>query len=580
MARDPFASMHAVDHDQLLAAACAELDEQFDPDRCLLESPFTGGPGYHTTLDPDEVETVHQTRESLGYALALLDVGGDGRLDRATEIIDTVLDHQDLDETNDTYGIWPWYTEEPLTEMAPPDWNWADFCGKRLLLIARRHGDRLPADLCNRIETAVLAASDAIVERDVGPGYTNIAIMGAFVTIIAGETYDRPDLHEYGIERFERFDAHVSRYDAFDEYNSPTYTRVAIVELGSLATETATPAVETRADRLLERAWTMAATHYHVPTGEWAGPHARSYRTMLSDGIRSFLEVGTNRTIDRIDPEVIEYDPLWYATDFSCPPTLRSLFAEHATRGIDDHYGDAADRPLTARTYLTDTYAIGTFDRSSCWNQRRAVVGYAASADGAVAIRVRMLKDGYDLAAAQTTAAQCHNRALVGFNIATDGGDTHISLDGIDGSLDCADLRVRLELEGATTAVLLPTATEAAVGNRYSIELGETTVSCLVPAARFAGREITTSVVREQDVEAVDYVLYEGEKRQFELDDIGEAALGLAIAFDEDAAATATWYTDHLRLDADDLGVRIPAAPAPAAYLREHNRATMPPHDA
>jgi hypothetical protein len=33
------------------------------------------------------------------------------------------------------YGIWPWLAEESLAEMAPPDWNWADFCGMRLALV-------------------------------------------------------------------------------------------------------------------------------------------------------------------------------------------------------------------------------------------------------------------------------------------------------------------------------------------------------------------------------------------------------------------------------------------------------------
>lgn len=580
MASDPFDTMDAIDHDRLLATACADRDDRYDPDQGMLTKPFDGGPGYHTALDPDAVDVVHPTRESLGYALALLDVGGRARRDRAERIIATVLARQDRDETNDTYGIWPWYAEEPLSAMDPPDWNWADFCGKRLLLIERRHGDSLSGELRERIETAVCAAADAIVERDVGPGYTNIAIMGAFVTLIAGETYDVPDLRSYGAARLERFDTHVSRFDGFNEFNSPTYTRVAIVELGSLATETETTTAGARADRLLERAWTTVADHYHPPTDQWAGPHARSYDSMLTATDRSFLDIGTNRTLGRLDPEDIQYDPLWYGNDFSCPPELRSRFERLDTRALDDHYDDAADRPLTARTYLDETVALGTFDRSSCWTQRRPVIAYAPSDAGPVAIRLRVLKDGYDLAAAQCTAAQYRRRALVGINVATDGGDTHISLDGIEGTLSCSDLRVRLEIDGATDAVTLPTAAEVAVGNRFEIELGETTASCLVPAARFGSQDIETAVTNSNDTTAVDVVFHTGEQRRFALEDVGDVAVGLAIEFGRDVSAAATWTDDALQLESDQLGVQIPTTPAPEADLRANNRTTMPPHDA
>ena len=63
--------------------------------------------------------------------------------------------------------------------MSVPDWNWADFCGTQLLQVAIDHKDRLPADLQQQVKDSILYAGRAIKRRNVGPGYTNIAVMGA-----------------------------------------------------------------------------------------------------------------------------------------------------------------------------------------------------------------------------------------------------------------------------------------------------------------------------------------------------------------------------------------------------------------
>ena len=81
-------------------------------------------------------------KETLGACEAYAAMGA-----RAVAIVDQLLSLQDVDPFSRTYGIWSWYLEEPLSEMAPPDWNWADFCGARLAMILTYHADSLPAEL-------------------------------------------------------------------------------------------------------------------------------------------------------------------------------------------------------------------------------------------------------------------------------------------------------------------------------------------------------------------------------------------------------------------------------------------------
>ncbi|HOL55699.1 MAG TPA: hypothetical protein PK699_07345, partial [bacterium] len=49
--------------------ALESWNEKYDPDVCMIKEPFHS-PGYHTTLKGG---FVHPTRESLTYAVALLD---------------------------------------------------------------------------------------------------------------------------------------------------------------------------------------------------------------------------------------------------------------------------------------------------------------------------------------------------------------------------------------------------------------------------------------------------------------------------------------------------------------------------
>ena len=107
--------------------------------------------------------------------------------DRAVQILKVILQLQDTRQESPTYGLWPYYYEEPLDQMDSPDWNYADFIGKKLVLTLKHHGDRLSEALRQGLTEAIGCACQAIVNRDVGPGYTNIAVMGAFVTLVGGE---------------------------------------------------------------------------------------------------------------------------------------------------------------------------------------------------------------------------------------------------------------------------------------------------------------------------------------------------------------------------------------------------------
>ncbi|MGE5296531.1 MAG: hypothetical protein ACM3VT_17060, partial [Solirubrobacterales bacterium] len=158
------------EHRQAFLRALEREDARYDPTQQMLRDEFSS-PGYHTTLTSG---VVHRTRESLRYAVALLDSDQVDRLPRAQAILSRVIALQDQDPNSPTYGVWPWFLEEPLSRMSPPDLNWADFCGVQLLQVVVDHIDRLPEDLRQKVRDAALHAARAIQRRNVGPEYTNI----------------------------------------------------------------------------------------------------------------------------------------------------------------------------------------------------------------------------------------------------------------------------------------------------------------------------------------------------------------------------------------------------------------------
>lgn len=98
-----------------------------------------------------------------------------------------VVSAQDNNPKSPTYGIWPYFLEESLSQMKIPDWNWADFIGSTLLLIEIRHGEKLSPSLREEVRRAIENAARTIERRNVTMYYTNIAIMGTFVVLAATE---------------------------------------------------------------------------------------------------------------------------------------------------------------------------------------------------------------------------------------------------------------------------------------------------------------------------------------------------------------------------------------------------------
>ena len=511
--------------------ALRDKDPQYNPAEKMLRARFSS-PGYHTTL---KAGYVHRTRDSLSYAVALLDTGQPDRIKRAQDILRRLIALQDQNPDSRTYGIWSWFLEEPLDKMSPPDWNWADFCGTQLLQVAIDHMHRLPDDLQRQVRQSIIHASYSIKRRNVGPGYTNIALMGTYVTHVAGELFDAPELTEYAKARLKRFYDHTLAHGSFSEYNSPTYTAVAINEISRMLRHVKDPNSQKLIQKLNRLAWLHLARHFHPPTRQWSGPHSRCYRTLLGKNSLAFIQRATDGKVSFVPESEMAVSLDAHRLRAKCPKDLFHYFTDLPSPRLQVE-AFAKNKPdrhdIIGKTYLHPDYTLGSVNIGDLWNQRRPLLAYWNTDNGVVAMRLRCLHDNYDYSSASIFTVQDKGDILGAVVFATDRGDTHISLDRIrNATIKATDLRIRLEFEGAVTSVIQSAL--VMVGHPFRISSGP--INCDFEVANTASDDfpITMHTSRDGNKVWIDIVLYKGKQMQIDFSKIEEAAIIFTLSLYE-----------------------------------------------
>ncbi len=520
---------------------------------------------YHSTLVGQEV---HPFRNSIYYASELLDTQVPAYQQRAFQIIAQVIAHQDQDPESETYGIWPYHYEEPLTEMAKPDWNWADFISKALVEDYINHTGALPDTLKVKMKQSIIHAAHSIQRRDVKPGYTNIAIMGTFVTYVASHLFDLPEMQAYADMRLKRFYDYTVTLGGFAEYNSPTYTRVALDELARMQKYITEPEALRMVNVCYRTGWQGLARHFHAPTGQLAGPHSRSYSTLLRDDFYDFLYSASDGKIAYGDAkQSVEY----YQLPHKIPEDMLKKFQALAQAKVSEDTFSINKPYVVGYTYLHPTYCLGTVNRSNTWEQRRPYVAYWGSwgsPEQPKYFRVRLLHDFVDFATGQIFSQQQEGKALTALCFATNGGDYHTSLDRLEGGRFAAqDLRLRFEVSDAALLDKIKLQDQTFSLQDEGVDL---TVKMLM--ARFGKLPLIIKKGKDKESAYVDWIIYVGEERPFDLSALQQAVFAWATTFSQTAdlkKAKATQKGKRVDVQWDALKLSVPLKPDQEDALQE-----------
>ncbi len=508
---------------QTLSEYLSENDKAYSPELAMIGSAFHG-PGYHSQV-PDGT-WVHSTNGSLYYALALLQSGEAEHVERAAAVIAKVISLQDIDPVSKTYGIWSWLFEEPLSDMAPPDWNWADFCGVVIGQILVEHSDTLPPDLVSDMHESIGHAAWSIFRRNVKPGYTNIAVMGAGVTLMAGEITGEERLLAYGRRRLRGIVEHHDAHGSFNEYNSPPYTMVVLHECERVLQFVKDEQARADAEMLRRAVWRLMAEHYHPATGQWAAPHSRGYKAWLDARTANYIAEQTGVAIPVHPAEASEgvVGPS-LTKSLPCPEDLVDRFRKLPEPTIEVHQRvilrDTAEASTYMTTWLTHEACLGSVNHDNMWTQRRVLMAYWNGEDGVpVALRLRFLHDGEDFASAYVRNAQVGNRILSAVSLVTNRGDFHDHLDHPDDLVfEAEDFRLRYELTGEGAQV-------AEIGDdRYELRAGQYRAVVHTAPGRFGPHSIRWESGGSEGIIWVDAVVDGDSSRTFDFKEFSETIM-------------------------------------------------------
>jgi hypothetical protein len=543
---------------QLLRSSVEKLNEQYDPQEKMI-SKVISSRNYHT----DAMSGVfHEVRASFYYAVYLLDLGDDQYTRRAFDVIEKTISLQDTDPQSPSCGVWPYYQEEPLAvKKSPIDYNWADFNAVSLLDIYMGHKEKIPAGLLKKIEDALILAARSIEKRNVGPGYTNIAIMGTYVTYMVSHIFDFPDLQEYAKKRLIRFYDYTLEKGGFSEYNSPTYTIVAIDELDRMKRHIVEEDSGKMIDYLYDLCWKMIARHYHKPSGQWTGPLSRAYSTLATPSFYGILKQASDGKIDfgyepdRSDVKIKHVIPARlypYFLNPQYPRTEKDIFEKN-------------EPEIEGISYLTDKYAISTAGRSSLWNQRRPFLVYWGSFKKPHYLQPRLLHELYDFSTAAIFTRQIDNKVIAAINFGTNGGDTHINIDKLkEGKFKAKDLRLRFEIGNSIdiNSISVP----SRVNDPASFEIDGLRLNIQLFYGEFANYKGYWEKGNDENNVWLDYVIYSGRETDIDLTKTDKAALGFVFSVDESSISGKPEYTVKdgiLKAVWNGMQIDIPVKPEP-----------------
>lgn len=434
-------------------------DRHFDPAAGLLLLPMRLFRNVHSE-HLDETPR-HPVRDSLYYALVLLELADQSLQGRAEAIIARALALQETaDPQAKTHGLWPYFLEEPVAVWPWPDFNWADFNGMALLLIWHRHRRRLGASLLKDLKRAVALAAGCIRRRNVDLNYTNIAIKGTFVTLSVAEVTGDGELLAYALDRLARLRDTVAATGTFAEYNSPTYAAVSLAGLHAIANYVSHPGVPALVEPMLERFWLEVAEHFHPETRELAGPHARAYTPALTQSpalLGSLIEKASRGGVCypvKIDAEsgkgVDKFGALYACTMMVEAPAAavaRLTASRSESRQVTGRVrAGPAEAPRLLTTWQEPAFCLGSVSFQDGWEQRNNLIAYWKSKDGGVGVlRHRYLRDERPCCSGYFVSEQRDGAVAAGSFLAA-YADHHVAVPA-EGTV-CAFLGPVLEFEG------------------------------------------------------------------------------------------------------------------------------------
>ena len=220
----------------------------------------------------------HESRKGASFAQKLVANGTPQDLELAEKVLNTVLGCQETHPDDPHYGNFYWMLEDRVVF----DLNAVEFNLERLIPMMIQHGDRLSAEMQQRVLQAIRLGLTEIERLDVLVVYSNIALLDILNTCLGGELLKDERAAKRGQQKLAAWMKLTAENGTAFEFNSPTYTNVDIRALQVLASLVRDEKTRLLAYTAAARLGLSVALHIHPATGRWAGPHGRSYQPTIA----------------------------------------------------------------------------------------------------------------------------------------------------------------------------------------------------------------------------------------------------------------------------------------------------------
>ena len=262
-------------------------EKLWDENTRLLHAPgYVPGKRYPGSYQEDHhyfEKCCSKVRETSQYALDLLYRDAPGDRQRAAEALNAVLKEQYVTPGVRWYGTFKRTPEEPDPGPDAVMWqdydpNWREFIGTIFQIILIEYPDRIPAELSQRLYKSIeLAVAGEKAEGRLVPAYTNPALMYGILWDFASAHNQRPDWRMESGDWIESVYSLFRKYDAFSEFNSPTYDTVDLYALALWREYGSTERIRMIGGAMEAALWEDIGTLFQPELNSLSGPYDRSY---------------------------------------------------------------------------------------------------------------------------------------------------------------------------------------------------------------------------------------------------------------------------------------------------------------
>ncbi|KUI64354.1 hypothetical protein VM1G_11167 [Cytospora mali] len=355
------------------------INDMFDTSMSFLDRIYDPTAGYLWYFYYPLAAGKHETRSTVWYAAGLLRRNRGEDVDNAVKIITSVIGDQKTNVSDQWFGDYTKYPEEPTVgtawypESIYNSWdpNWRGFIGTTLIVIYEEYGHLLPAPVKSLIVESLRNESIGDSYRVGGvdgdnlyPAYSNPSLMRAVATGWTGKMLNDSNMtaagEYYAQQVLDLFDLN----NTLSEFNSGTYCGVSLYALTLWAKYMpASSIMGANGARMIKGIWTSVGEMYNANLRNTAGPWDRTYGfdMNLYIGIMNayiWSLVGADKApgINTVSHGVT---PAWattHADDFQIAPVLAAIMPYHHTLVPEEVVEKLAVFP-GEHTYTTAAYA-------------------------------------------------------------------------------------------------------------------------------------------------------------------------------------------------------------------------------